>query len=462
MTDTHHNLMKPLLPAVVAVALLSGCHVYRAYERPAEVATMADSLWQPSADTATIARLPWTMLFTDAALQRLIRMGLEHNTDLRTAGLRVEAAEAQLKACRQAYAPSLSFSADGNVSRNKGHQPDRSYTLALSAEWELDAAGRLLNARRGQQATVSEERAARRAVQTQLVATIAGSYYSLLMLDRQLDIARRTADTWADYLRSMQALKNAGQATELAVAQTEASKLSTDATVVTLQQQISETENSLKALIGVPLQGAIERSTLEAQQLPDTLTAGVPLDLLSRRPDVMQQESALAAAYYATNAARSAFYPSITLGGTAGWTDAAGAAITNPGQWLLQAVGSLVQPLFDRGRLRADLTVAKANQQIALLNFRQSLLDAGNDVNTALKQWQSARQRYRIDSQQSQSLQQALRSAELLMRYSSQNYLEVIAARQALLNAELNVATDRYDEIQGMINLYHALGGGAD
>lgn len=184
------------------------------------------------------------------------------------------------------------------------------------------------------------------------------------------------------------------------------------------------------------------------------------MQLLSRRPDVRQCESQLAVAYYATNSARSAFYPGITLSGSTGWTNAAGAAITNPGQWLLSAVGSLVQPLFNRGKNIANLKIAKAQQEEALLTFQQSLLDAGAEVNDALVQWQTARKRIQLDEQQCTSLQSALRSSELLMQHSSQNYLEVITARQALLQAELNTVTDRFDEIQGVINLYHALGGG--
>lgn len=181
---------------------------------------------------------------------------------------------------------------------------------------------------------------------------------------------------------------------------------------------------------------------------------------MSRRPDVRQSEATLATAFYATNTARSAFYPSITLGGTAGWTNAAGAAISNPGQWLFTAVGSLVEPLFTRGRNRANLKIARAQQEEALVNFRQSLLTAGAEVNDALVQWQTARRRLELDNRQIEALRSALRSSELLMQHSSQNYLEVLTAQQSLLQAELDAASDRFDEIQGVINLYHALGGG--
>ncbi|WP_304217700.1 TolC family protein [Phocaeicola plebeius] len=373
-----------ILITCLLASTLSSCHIYRAYERP-DAITVSDSLYrQPvtAEDTTSLASLSWKELFTDPQLQQLIEAGLAHNTDLGIARLKVKEAEALLMTSRLSYLPSVSQTPQGTLTSLDGNKPSKTYNLAVSADWEIDLFGKLLNAKRGAQAALEQSEAYRQAVQTQLVATIANSYYTLLMLDEQLDITRRTADTWTESLRTMKALKRAGQATEMAVA------------------------------------------------------------------------------YYATNSARSAFYPGITLSGSAGWTNAAGAAITNPGQWLLSAVGSLVQPLFNRGKNIANLKITKAQQEEALLTFQQSLLDAGAEVNDALVQWQTARKRIQLDEQQCTSLQSALRSSELLMQYSSQNYLEVITARQALLQAELNTATDRFDEIQGVINLYHALGGG--
>lgn len=446
---------------IILTSTLSSCHIYRAYQRPESV-TVSDSLYrQPvaSADTASLASLSWKELFTDPLLQQLIETGLANNTDLNIARLKVKEAEALLMTSRLSYLPSISLTPQGTLSSIEGSKPSKTYDLAVSADWEIDLFGKLLNAKRGAQAALEQSEAYRQAVQTQLVATIANSYYTLLMLDRQLAITCSTADTWTESVRTMKALKRAGQVTEMAVAQTEASKLSVDASVVSLKRQINEMENSLSTLLGLSPQ-EIMRSTLEDQEFPDSLSTGVPLQLLSRRPDVRQCEAQLATAYYATNSARSAFYPSITLSGSAGWTNAAGAAISNPGQWLLSAVGSLVQPIFNRGKNIANLKIAKAQQEEALLTFQQSLLDAGAEVNNALVQWQSARERITLDERQTISLRSALRSSELLMQHSSQNYLEVLTARQSLLQAELNVASDRFDEIQGVINLYHALGGG--
>lgn len=452
-----------ILYCISAWVGLGACSVYKSYERPDM--PVVDSLYRQaaatSADTTSIASLSWRELFTDPKLQALIETGLQNNTDLNIARLKVTEAEATLMTSRLAYLPSISFEPSGTLRSVDGNAMTKSYDIAASASWEVDIFGKLTNAKRGAKAALEQSEAYRQAVQTQLIATIANSYYSLLMLDAQLDISERTAAIWGENVRAMKALKAAGDATELAVAQSEASKLSVDASIASLRQQIDQMENALTALLGIAPQ-KIDRTTIGEQRFPTELAAGVPLQLLQRRPDVRQSEAALAQAFYATNAARAAFYPSITLSGSAGWTNAAGAAITNPGQWLFTAVGSLVQPLFNRGKNIANLRIAKAQQEEALLSFRQSLLDAGTDVNNALIQWQTARQRQQIDQQQILSLESTVRSSELLMQYSSQNYLEVLTARQTLLQAELTAVSDRFDEIQGVINLYHALGGGAE
>lgn len=452
--------MKRIIIGLLLLTGLSGCHIYRTYERP-ELSGV-DSLYRVPAmteDTMSLADFSWKELFTDTVLQQLIEKGIANNTDLNIARLKVREAEALLTSSKLAYLPSVSLTPQGTIKSIEGNSPTKTYNLAASADWELDIFGRLTNAKREAKAVLEQSQAYKQAVQTQLIATIANSYYTLLMLDKQLDISKRTAEIWAENLRVMKALKKAGQTTEMAVAQIEASKLSVDASLLSLEQQITEVENSLSSLLGVVPQ-RIDRSTLDMQSFPDTLSVGVPLQLLQRRPDVRQSEAVLAEFFYTTNRAYSAFYPAITLSGSAGWTNAAGAIFSNPGEWLFSAVGALVQPLFNRGQNIANLKVAKARQEEALLTFRQTLLNAGTEVNDALLQWQVARRRLDLDRQQIISLQSAVRSSELLMRHSSQNYLEVLTARQTLLDAELSAVSDRFEEIQGVINLYHALGGG--
>ncbi|MDY4043154.1 MAG: efflux transporter outer membrane subunit [Marinifilaceae bacterium] len=447
---------------IIYILLMLGlcrCGVYKKYERPA--INNLDSLYinTSSGDTNSLATLSWRELFQDPLLQQLIETGIHNNTDLQVARLKITEAEALLKSSKLAYLPSVSLNPQGTINATENQSPTKTYDLAVSADWEIDIFGKQTNIKRDKKAILQQYQAYQQAVQTQLIATIANSYYMLLMLDRQLEISRETAATWTENLRVMKALKKAGQANEMAVAQTEANKLSVEASILTLEQQIQEIELSITALLKESPH-PIKRTSLQQQQFPDTLSTGIPLQLLNARPDIRQKEAELAAAFYVTNQARSTFYPAITLGGALGWTNTAGGAISNPGQWLFTAIGNLVQPIFNRGEISANLKVAKAQQEQALLAFQQCLLDAGVEVNNALIQWQTARKRITLNQKQIQSLQNALEDCELLMENSSLNYLEVLTARQTLLQAELAAVTDRFDEIQGVINLYHALGGG--
>ncbi len=451
-------MRKVLIIFAVAISV-SSCGVYKTYTRP-EVET--DGLFGESIaaeETSSIASLRWQELFTDPYLQSLIEQGLENNTDLRIAYLRVTEAEATLQSSRLAYLPSVSLTPQGTLSSFDGQKTTKSYQLNASASWELDIFGKLTNAKRGAAASLEQSEAYRQAVQTQLIATIASNYYTLLMLDSQLEISERTAESWSQTVRAMQAMKKAGMSNEASVAQAEANRLSVEASLLTLRQQINETENSLSTLLGNTPQRII-RGDLDEQQFPKELSVGVPLQLLNNRPDIRNAEMSLAQAFYATNEARAAFYPSITLSGSAGWTNSGGGAISNPGAFLWQAIGSLTQPVFNRGTNKARLKIAKAQQEEAQLSFQQSLLNAGAEVNNALTEWQTARERMEIDNRQVSSLKTAVRSTKLLMDHGSTTYLEVLTAETSLLQAELTLVNDRLDEIQGVINLYHALGGG--
>ena len=448
--------------ALAAAAVwLGGCSFYTAYRRPDT--PFVDSLYM-SADTVvsksnSLAALTWQELFGDPLLQNLIAKGLENNTDLRVARLRVEEAEATLAVSRKALIPTVSAGANVSYSAD----PSRvSYTVAPTFAWEADIFGRLTNARRSAAAALEASEAYRRAVQTRLIATIANSYYTLLMLDEQLSISRRTLDTWEESIRSLEALKRGGKTNEAAVLQAKANRLSVEGSALTLVKQIREQEYSLAALLGsAPF--AIERGSLNNQNFPKELSIGLPLQLLDRRPDVRQAEMELAQAYYAVNIARASFYPSVTLSGTLGWSGASGAAISDPGSWLLNAILSVVQPVFAQGQNRARLKTAQARQEQAVLQFRQSLLDAGTEVNCALIEWQTALRRLDVDKKQILNLRGAVWNTRLLMRHSTNtNYLEVLTAQQNLLQAELTETTDKYNEIQSVISLYRALGGGAE
>lgn len=390
----------------------------------------------------------------------MIDTGLVNNSDLRIASLKVAEAEASLSAAKLAYLPAVSLTPQGSVSKYGSEPSARTYSLGLSADWEIELAGRITNEKRGAFASLQQQRSYRQAVSTQLVATIANTYFNLLMLDEQILISGQSLDAWDEIIRTLEIRKKVGESDEAAVAQAKASRLEVENSILSLTQQVRVMENSMCALLGwTPRR--IERGDLKSQVFPESLSVGIPLQLLDNRPDIRQAEYALEEAFYGTNVARAAFYPSLTLGGTIGWTNNSGAAIVNPGYWLLNTLGSLTQPLFNKGRNVANLKIAKARQEEALVSFRQKLLDAGTEVNNALTQWQNAGQRLEVSQRQIEALEEAVRSTRLLMTHSDKSsYLEVLTAQQSLLAAQLTRSQETFDKIQGVIKLYHALGGG--
>lgn len=455
-----------LITLSVSCLLLSSCGIYTTYERPSDINT--DGLYGQdlneeavAVDTASIASLSWRELFTDSHLQTLIEHALQSNTDLLSAQQRIKEAEATLSSAKLAYLPSFMLTPQGGVSSFDKSKGSWTYTGIASASWEIDIFGKLTNAKRRSKALYLQSLEYEQAVSTSLIANVANLYYTLLMLDEQYRISEETAVNWRESVRTMRAMMAAGMTNEASVSQSEANCRQVEASLLDLKQQIKEVENSLSILLGeVP--GGIERGHLAGQDFPEDLTVGVPLQLLSRRPDVKSAELSLASAFYSTNAARSAFYPSITLSGTAGWTNSAGNMIINPGKLLLSAVGALTQPLFNKGLNIAQLKIAKAQQEEAKLAFQQVLLNAGSEVNNALTQVQTARGKTELRTGQITSLENAVRSTQLLMQHGTSTYLEVLTAQQSLLSAQLTQVADRFDEIQGIINLYQALGGGRD
>ena len=446
-------MRKILIPTLLLIITMSSCKLYKHYERP-EI-DFVDSLYNriPTANNyESIASLTWKELFADTLLQNLIEIGLKNNTDLEIARLKVEQAEATLKTSKLALFPSVSFSAQAGA-KNEGF----TYNIAPTASWEIDAFGKLHNTKKGAEAALAATEAYQQAVQTKLIATIADAYYTLLMLDEQLEISKRTLNTWEENIRTLSALKRAGKTNEAAVLQAKANKVNVEGSILTLKKQIIVQENSLSALLGLVPQ-ELERNELSQQVFPDTLLMGLPLSSLINRPDVRQAEYKLVEAFYATNVARSYFYPSITLNGNAGWSGISG----NPGDWIFNAVASLVQPIFNQGKNKARLTISESQRQEALLNFRQTLLDAGTEANNALIAWQTARKRLDSDKLQIMYLKGAVFNTQLLMKNGQATYIEVLSAQKNLLQAELTETNDKYLEIQSVITLYHALGGGLE
>ena len=450
--------MNKIILSILSTLMLTGCGTYSRYHR-ADLST--EGLYgdiPENVDTTTLASISWREMFTDRELQSLIEIGLERNTDLNVARLRVEAAEAALMTAKLSYLPSLGINAEGGISRYDGATA-KTYNVGASASWELDIFGKLTAAKRGAVAALQGSRDYQQAVQTQLDPQVADSYYTLAHLDAQIAINNRTLENWRATVRTLEALKKVGKANEAGVLQAKANVMKLESSQLAICKSIAETENALSAILAMPSH-AIERSDLTKASFPDTISVGVPMQLLSNRPDVRQAEMEVAQAFYATHVARTAFYPNITLSGTLGWTNNGGGAITNPGQWLLKAIGSLTQPLFNRGANIANLKIAQTKQEEAKLLFQQSLLNAGKEVNDALTAWQTAKSQYEINTRQVETLREAVRKTELLMSHSGTTYLEILTAQQSLLEAEQLQLQTSFERIQSIIKLYHALGGG--
>lgn len=454
MNKTMKNIFYKIALAAVALLSLGSCGLYTKYERPD--VSFTDSLYRrlPSeSDTASIATLKWNDLFSDPILQNWIKVGIENNTDLNVARQRIEIAKAGLLSAKWALLPGASGSISGGTTGT--------ISAEIDASWEADIFGKLRNTKKGAVAALEQNIATKQAAQSLLVATIAGYYYNLLMLDEKLNTSRHTMDNWEENIRTMEALKRAGKTTEAAVLQAKANKLKIEASIYSLEQTIFEVENEMSALLGiVPIK--ITRSSLEGQTFPEELTQGVPVKLLSNRPEVRQAEQALIQKFYLTNAAKAYFYPNLTLSGSLGWTNGAGAMVVNPAGLIAGVLGSLTQPIFGKGANKARLKTAQAEQEIALYNFRQAILDAGVNVNDALMKWQTAQKRLEVNKKQVVHLKAAVWNTKLLMKRGSTNYLEVLTAQQHLLEAELTTITDTYDKIIGVISLYRSLGGGYD
>ena len=460
-------MKKQILYMLCATALLSSCHIYKSYDRPEDITTsglyrdpVADNDTLVS-DTANFGNLPWREVFTDPQLQSLIEQGLKQNTDLLSAAQNVKAAEASLMSARLAYAPSIGLSPQGTISSFDKNAATKTYSLPVTASWQVDLFGQLLNSKRNAQVTLKQTKAYRQAVQTQVISNIANMYYTLLMLARQLEITQATAEVLKRNTETVQALSERSTYTSAALAQSKAAYAQVVASIPDIEQSIRETENALSTFLG-EAPHAIKRGVLEAQVLPTELSAGIPLQLLSNRPDVKAAEMSLASCYYNTNSARAAFYPQITLSGSAGWTNSAGSAIINPGKLLASAVGSLTQPLFYRGTNIARLKAAKAQEEQAKLTFQQTLFNAGSEVSNALSLYQNTSKKAESRQMQVESAKKASEDTKELFNLGTSTYLEVLSAQQSYLSAQISQVSDCFDKMQAVVSLYQALGGGRE
>ncbi|MCR4994994.1 MAG: efflux transporter outer membrane subunit [Bacteroidales bacterium] len=399
----------------------------------------------------------WRNVFTDPQLGILIETAMEHNADLLTANLNVEQADAGLRMARLATLPSVAAGVEGSLSKTKGAATTKTYNVPLTLQWEVDLSGRLRREKRAALANYWSMAETERAVRLQLIASVATHYYTLVMMDEQLRVTRQSMNNARQTVEVMEAMKEVGMQNEAAVSQARAAYLNVAASEKSLLQQIKTTENALMVLIGVKYD-SISRNRWESTDVCIADTTSYPIERLANRPDVKAAEYALKSQMEQVNVARAAFYPQLTISASAGWTNNVG-EIVNPGQILLNAIGSLVQPLFNKGKNRANLRIAKAQQEQALVAFNQSLLVAGSELSDALSACQLSRDRLSIRKQEADEAEQAYEVSKTIMQNSSNTYLEVLTAQSALIQSRLNIISDWLDNIQGKINLFKALGG---
>lgn len=452
--------MKQIIVTTLAVLLLSGCSTYKNFKTP-EVNIDKVCGNDIQVQDSLIEVRSWKEIFPDVLLQQLIEKGIASNTDLQIARLNVEKANAGLRMSKLAYLPSLSLSPEGNITKAEGERTAYSYNIPLTMQWEIDLSGRIRNSKEQARSAMMQSNEYAKMVQTQLVAAIANSYYTLIMLDKQLQITRNSIDIQQKNLEIIIAMKEAGMQTEAAVNQATADYYNVMASAKDLEREIQMVENGIALLVNETPHD-IPRSSLNLNaSLNMDVSNPISLAALANRPDVKEAEYALRGSFYDINVARSAFYPSIVLDGSAGWTNNIG-IISNPGSMLLSAIGSLTQPLFNRGVNQANLKIAKLQYEQSLLTFEKTLLVAGSEVNDALLQCQTSSEKLLLRQRQVQANEAALENNMELMKHSSNTYLEILIAQSTLLQSKLMYISDWYEGIQGQINLYKALGGGVE
>lgn len=452
----------------LAAVTLTGCKsLYGKYERPAVNTSglirdaVNDNDTLAVTDTTSFANIPWRSVFTDPQLQTLIEKTLANNPDLLNAALNIDMAEAQLKVAKLAFLPGITFTPQGTISTWDGQKANKTYSLPVNASWDANLFGSLTAAKRSTQVSMLQMKDYQVAVQTKLIANVANMYYTLLMLDKQLqivtDMEKLTKDTWDIMKVQLQTVRGVRST---AVQSAESNYLSVQTQKEDIKRQIRETENSLSLVMGEQAH-AISRSTLDAQSLLTTFSTGVGVQLLSNRADVHANEMALANCFYNIEVARSRFYPSLTISASGAYTNSGGMGITNPGKILLSAVGSLTQPIFMKGQLRAGLRVAEDQYKQALNTWQSSVLSAGSEVSNALVLYNASDAKSKLEQKRIAVLKKNVEDTRNLMASAGSTYLEVITAQSNLLNAQLNQVQDDFSKMQAVVNLYYALGGGA-
>ncbi len=458
--------MKKLLTYISMAALaimVSSCHIYKKYELPADKSPIAadyQKATQIAVDSTELAYLGWDKVFTDPILQNYIRRALANNRDLDDAKRNVDIAQAQLKGAKLSYFPSLALNPNGGTASYGGSHMNWSYTIPLAANWEIDVFAKILNKKRGAKVTVEQMKDYEQAVRSQIICGVANTYYALVLLNQQLNLSKRTSLIWKDQVESMKLMKEAAYVNEAAVVQSEANYWSIMASIPDIEQSIRETSNSLSLLLNTYPQDWEVTTDIDFD-LPVDVANGIPLSYLAVRPDVRAAERGLAAAYYTTNSARAAFYPTLSISAQGGFTNLLGSMITNPGKWFIQLAGQLAAPIFSRGQNIANLEASKARQKQAMNAFEKTVLSASADVSDALSNFKNNSEKRKFVLKQIESLEKSVEyTRELLTLDQKTTYLEVLTARSSLLSAQISSLNCWHNKVSALISLYQAVGGG--
>lgn len=448
---------------VVITASMSSCHIYKKYETPDSTPLTKEysEALKVEQDSTAFGNLPWQQVFTDPLLADLITRALENNTDLRNAQLNVEAAQAQLLGAKLAYLPSLALAPNGAGAKYGASDFGWSYSLPAQASWEIDIFAKLLNSKRGAKAALMQSKDYEQAVRCQIIAAVATTYYTIAAVNEQLTLSRNTSALWLETVEKMRDLKEAGRTNEAGVMQAEANYYNILGSITDLETSIVKLNNTMSLLLNtMPTQWTVNDSA--SLTIPANAKDGVTMVTLAARPDVAAAEQALAVAYYATNSARAAFYPGLTITANGGFTNLLGSMIVNPGDWFVQLAGSLVAPLFSRGQNIARLKAAKASQQKAMNSFEYTLMNAAAEVSNALTVYDKSQEKAKWLDLQVADLAKAVEMTQALFTYSNGdvNYLNVITAQQSLLAAQISRIACAQSANLAVINLYQSMGGG--
>lgn len=455
---------KSLYFAAVAlsITMLSSCGLYKKFEVPqdeSELVAEYAKAQEAEVDTTTLGNLRWQEVFTDPVLVDLINQALENNVNMQNAKLNVDIAQAQLKGAKLSYFPSVALAPNGAYSSYAGSDFIGTYQIPLAVSWEIDIFGKLLNNKRSAQATLDQTKAYNQAVRSQIIGGVANCYYAIATLQRQIELNNETAKLWAESIEVMKNLKLDGRMNEAAVVQSTANYYSLLASITDLEVALDETYNSMSLLLNV----APQKWSVSSQaklEMPNIVRAGVPMVELAARPDVKAAELELAKAYYATNLARAAFYPGLTISANGGFTNTLGSAIVNPGDWFVQLAGSLTAPIFSRGKNIATLEASKAQQKQAMNNFEYTLLSASAEVSDAMTLCQKSDEKVKLLDKQIENLEKSVEYTQELLTLGTSTYLEVLTAQQSLLAAQMSQLSCEHTKTQAVINLYQSLGGG--